>query len=208
MALTQREIDAFNQVKTTIDTLQTEYAAVCVGITATEKQLSELPLLPVPVSDLKAAILDFVDASGGGYLSEQVKPAIIDFATSRMGGSSVKNEEVGRPLSYKALLSAAIPSSGALSRAQLLTYSEKHQFNDLVLYAFFGALVKTGLSAVMDTMSDAEFGYARLTPDQIGTDRATRSAAIQAAQEQLTTLHAKKAALADSLRQLGVSVKG
>lgn len=67
MALTQQEIDAFNQVKNTVATLRAEYDSVCANIVTTEKQLAELPLLPVPLADLKAAMLDFVDASGQTY---------------------------------------------------------------------------------------------------------------------------------------------
>lgn len=50
--------------------------------------------------------------------------------------------------------------------------------------------------------------YASLKPGQIGTDRATRRLAIQAAQDQLAVLRESKATLASSLRQLGITVKG
>lgn len=207
MALTQQEIDAFNQVKNAVATLRAEYEAVCANIVATEKQLAELPLLPVPLADLKAAMLDYVDARGQAYLSEYVKPAIQDFARNAMGGVSSDQNLFGRPLRFKELESAITGTGGAYSRAQLITYAEKEQFNDLALYAFFGTLIKAELTAAMATMTDADFGYAGLTQGQIGTDRATRRAAIQAAQDQLTTLHASKATLADSLFQLGVIVK-
>lgn len=208
MALTQQEIDAFNQVKTTVTTLQAEYEAVCANIVATEKQLAELPLLAVPVDDLKAAILDFVDARGQDYLAESVKSSIKDFATHVMSGSSVDQKLMGLPLIFKELESACSGNNGAISVAQLITQLGKGQFNDLALYAFFGDLVKAGLSNVMATMTDADFGYDRLTPEQIGTDRATRRHAIQAAQDQLAALRESKATLASSLRQLGITVKG
>lgn len=207
MALTQQEIDAFNQVKNTVATLRAEYDTVCANIAATEKLLAELPLLPVPLADLKAAMLDFVDARGQAYLSEYVKPAIQDFTRNAMGGVSSDLNLFGHPLRFKELESAITGTGGAYSRAQLITYAEKEQFNDLALYAFFGTLIKAGLTAAMAAMTDADFGYAGLTQGQIGTDRATRRAAIQAAQDLLTTLHTSKATLADSLFQLGVIVK-
>lgn len=208
MALTQQEIDAFNQVKITVATIQAEYAAVCADIAATEKQLAELPLLPVPVADLKAAVLDLVDARGQAYLAKFVKPAIHDFATNKMMGTSVEQGLIGKPLRFKDLEKAVAGVGGASSRAQLITAFDKHQFNDLALYAFFGALVKAGLTSAMDDMADAEFGYDGLLPEQVGTDRATRRAAIQAAQDRLAALQANKITLADNLRQLGVSVNG
>lgn len=208
MALTQQEIDAFNQVKNTVAALQAEYADVCANIAATEKQLAELPLLPVPVADLKAFVLDFVDARGQSYLAEFVKPAIRDFATNQMGGIGTDQSLFGKPLPFLDLERAVAGTSGGNSRAQLLSAFDKHQFNDLMLYAFFGDLVKAGLKAVMDTMTDEEFGYAAATDGQIGTDRATRRLAIQAAQDQLAALRESKATLASSLRQLGITVKG
>lgn len=208
MALTQQEIDAFNQVKNTVATLQAEYEAVCANIVATEKQLAELPLLPVPVADLKAAILDFVDARGQDYLVTRVKSSIKDFATHLMNGSEVDQKLIGSPLRFKDLESAYSGNNGALSVAQLITSHDKRQFNDLALYAFFGDLVKAGLNNVMATMTDDDFGYAKLTPGQIGTDRATRRLAIQSAHDQLAALRENKATLASSLRQLGITVKG
>lgn len=206
MALTQQELDAFDQVKTTVAAMREEYDTVCANIVATEKQLAELPLLPVPLADLKAAMLDFVDASGQAYVSEFVKPAIRAFTTNGMGGTGYDINLFGKPIRFKELASAIAGTGGAYSRAQLVTPYEKAQFNDLALYAFFGTLVKAGLTAAMDTMTDADFGYAGLTQEQIGTDRATRRAAIQAAQDQLVTLRASKVTLAGNLFQLGVIV--
>lgn len=206
--LSQKDIAAFDQVQATVAAMRAEYGTVCANIVATEKHLAELPLLPVPVADLKAAVLDFVDASGQAYLEEFVKPAIIDFATNSMGGASTDHGLMGKPLRFKELESAIAGTGGAISRAQLITTFEKQQFNDIALYAFFGALVKAGLTTAMETMTDADFGYDRLRGDQIGSDRATRRADIRAAQDQLTALRASKATLAKSLGQLGVFVGG
>ena len=119
MALTQQEIDAFNQVKTTVATLQAEYEAVCANIVATEKQLAELPLLPVPVADLKAAILDLIDASGSGYLSECVKPTIASFATNMLGGMGVDTALRGKPVRFKELESAIAGTGQVLHKSRL-----------------------------------------------------------------------------------------
>lgn len=188
--------------------MRAEYDDVCQSIAANEKLLIELPLLPVPAADLKAAMSDFIDARGQAYLEEFIKPAIKDFATHSMSGTAAIASTMGLPLSFKELENAIDGTGGALSRAQLITTFEKHQFNDIALYAFFGMQIKAGLNAVMDTMTDADFGYSNLKPEQIGTDRVARRTAIQAAQEQLTVLRASKTTLADNLRQLGVIVKG
>ncbi len=206
MSLTQKEKDAFEQVKSTVANLRAEYDTVCAEIVVTEKQLAELPLKPVPLADLKAAILDFVDARGQAYLNEKIAPAIRNFATCGMNGVAAKGVFC-QPMTFEDL-ERSHNGTGAASYGQLLTMLDKHQFNDHVLYALFADLVKEGLSSAMDTMTEADFGYANLTPGQIGTDRATRRQAIQAAQDQLEALHARKAEISSSLRQLGVSVKG
>ncbi|MDD4978777.1 MAG: hypothetical protein PHI29_09105 [Gallionella sp.] len=208
MALTQQEIDAFNQVKSSVAAIQAQYDAVCVEIATTENQLSDFPLLPVPIADLKAAILDFVDARGQAYLAEYIRPSIQQFATNQMAGGSVDLHSIGKPILFRDLENAINGVSGASSNAQLITAFDKFQFNDLALYAFFGALVKAGLTSAMAGMVDADFGYDGLLPEQIGTDRVTRRAAIQAAQDTLSALQVSKSALADNLRQLGVVVKG
>lgn len=208
MELSKQDIDAFNQVKTAVTSLRAEYDGVCESIAATEKHLTELPLLPVPVGDLKAAVLDLVDACGKAYLAENVKPAIASLATNMAGGSSADVALIGKPLRYKELQAAIAGTGGTHSRPQLLTAFDKHQFNDVALYAFFGALVKAGLTAAMNTMTEEDFGYDKLLPEQVGTDRATRTAAIEAAQAELIALRASKKTLADNLFQLGVVVEG
>lgn len=203
MELTQKEIDAFNQVKSTVEALRAEYATVCAEIVATEKMLVELPVLPVPIEDFKAAILDFVDARGKDYLNEVVKKSVTDFSTHMMSGIGVDNKYMGMPLGFNELERAIAGTAGSLSIARLVS---KEHTGDLALYAFFGDLVKAGLAAAMDTMSDADFGYDGLTSKDVGTDRATRRQAIQDAQHQFSMLTARKASLSSSLRQLGVVI--
>lgn len=206
--LTTQDIAAFEKVKNTVDTMRAEYETVCQDITATQNLLNELPLLPVPVDDLKAAILDFVDARGKAYLEATVKPGITAFATHHMSGLAVPAGKLGMPLGFYELQGAIAGQDGSISQAQFVTVSGKSQFNDFALYAFFGPLVMAGLSAVMETMTGADLGYSNLKPEQIGTDRATRRAAIQAAQDQLNALLARKADIAKNLSRLGVIVKG
>jgi len=208
MTLTQKEIDAFNQVKSTVAALRDEYDTICADISAKEKHLAELPNMPVPVADFKAAILDLVDARGKNYINEFVKPSITAFATHMMGGSGTDIGVMGYPLNFIELESAIDGTGGALSYAQLITQMSKAQFNDIALYAFCGELVKAGLTVAMETMSDEDFGYDKITQAQIGSDRATRRAAIQATREQLAALTERKEAVRSSLRQLGVEVKG
>ena len=89
--------------------------------------------------------------------------------------------------------------------AQLMTPS-KHQFNDQVLYYFFGQLVKEGLSKLMNEMPLEDFGYGAIHPDKIGTDRATRRATIDNLKQKLGELNARREELKTKLLSLGCSL--
>lgn len=205
MSETNKDVDAFNQVKNAVNNLRGEYDEVCARIAQTEKKLADLPILPVPVADLKAAILDMVDKAGEKYISE-MKNNIQSVATNKRSNVTFHMDLVGKPLRFKDL-NAALYGGNSDTNIDLniLTQGNTILF-DFVLCAVAGALVKASMSKVMDNMTDAEFGYAKLLPSQIGTDRATRIADIKDAEAQLGELLASKKSIAEKLRQLGVSV--
>lgn len=210
MTLTQKEIDAFNQVKASVANLRTEYDAVCADILETERQLKELPLLPVPPEDLKAAIIDMVEASGAGYRAA-IKRQIVAIATNEKSGFSVGSKEfellLGKPLRFAEINSTLYGgvSSGNVSYQNMLT-GGNIGLVDTAIFAVAGGLVKVMLASVMEELTAEDMGYRSMEPNQIGTDRATRRAMIKAAQDRLTTLCESKFKLALSLGQLGIVV--
>lgn len=210
MTLTQAEIDAFNQVKASVATLRTEYDAVSADILKTEQQLKELPLLPVPPEDLKAAIIDMVEASGAGYRTA-IKQQILAIATNEKSGFSVGSKEfemlLGSPLRFAELNSAIYGgvSTGNVSYQGMLT-GGNIRLVDTAIFAVAGDLVKIMLTSVMEELTAEDMGYRDLKPNQIGTDRATRRTAIKAVHDRLATLRENKSKLAASLCQLGIVV--
>lgn len=211
MSLTQAEIDAFNQVKASVATLRTEYETVCADILKTEQQLKELPLLPVPPEDLKAAIIDMVEASGVGYRTA-IKRQIKAIATNEKCGFNVGSKDfdlMGTPLRFAEINSTLHggPSSGVVGYQNMLTGSNIGLV-DTAIFAVAGDLVKNMLMSVMEELTAEDLGYHGIKSDQIGTDRATRRATIQAAQDHLEALRENKAKLSVSLSQLGILVAG
>lgn len=198
--------DAYAKVKAAADALRADHDAVCLEIEAAQKELDALPLLTVPPEDLKAGILDFVDASGRRYGADKVRAAISAFAKGYMAGAGGA-DRLGKPLRYCDIEGAIAGTSAEMGWAQILT-PDKSQFNDQVIYCFFAELVREGLRRVMADMTPAELGYDAIHPDKIGTDRAARRAAIDALQARLADLHDRKADLAGKLRALGHLVKG
>jgi len=192
---------AFAQVQTTVNQLRTEYASVCAQIADTQNQLTAAPLAYVPLADLQAGILDFIDASGLQYAQNEIIGTISSFAQNYMTGNTNNPALNGKPLRF-CDIESAVNGAGFV---QLLT-PYKTVFNDQALYYFFGQLVKQGLSALMAEMSPEAFGYGKVTPDQIGSDRVTRRAAIVALNTQLSALQAQKADLAAKLIALGVRI--
>lgn len=209
MELTQTEIAAFNQVQESVSKLRDEYATVCADILIAEKKLKELPLLPVPPEDLKAAIIDMVEASGYGYRIA-IKRQIKALATNEKCGFSIGSKEfnlLGTPLRFSEINSALYGGSspGVVGYQNMLTASNIGLV-DTAIFSVAGELVKTLLTSVMEEMTADDLGYKGIKKDQIGTDRATRLATIKATNEYLELLRDRKSKLSISLFRLGILV--
>ncbi|MFA6312344.1 MAG: hypothetical protein WC681_12755 [Sterolibacterium sp.] len=196
---------AYARVRETINELRAEYDQVSVNITAAETELAELPLAPVPAEDLKAGILEFIEASGRRYGADRVRGSIASFATGGMLGLSAEAGSFGKPLRFRDIDGAISGINPPMSWAQLLTPDGAH--NDQVLYCFVADLVNEGLRRIMADMTPQELGYGTIHPNKIGTDRATRRAAITALEARLAELRIRKDDLAEKLRALGTAVK-
>lgn len=197
---------SYAKVQETAAAMRTEHDQVCAEIVATETELKELPLAHVPVEDLKAGILDFVEASGRRYGADKVRAAIASFARGHMSGMSGANR-LGRPLRYCDIEDAISGTSPEMSWAQILS-PDKSQFNDQVLYYFFAELVQEGLRRIMADMAPAELGYDAIQSDEIGTDRATRRVEIEDRRQRLADLIGRRDDLRGKLSALGFPVKG
>lgn len=196
---------AYEKVRAAAAELQAEYRSVCAEIDQVEQELKVLPLAPVPFEDLKAGILEFIEASGARYAEHHVKAAIAAFATGHCAGISSPLGALGKPLRYCDLDGAITGEHAAMGWAQLCA-ADKSSQNDQVFYYFFSELIKAGLSRVMESMTAADFGYNTIHPDKIGTDRATRRKAIEAHSARLKELQERRADIADKLRRLGCAV--
>jgi hypothetical protein len=209
MELTQKEIDAFNHVKESVEKLRAEYDITCQDISKEEKLLKELPLLPVPPDDLKAAIIDMIDASGVNYRTA-IKRHIKELATNVRCGFNLGSPEfdlMGTPLRFLEISAALY---GTESRAnvgyQNILTSSNIGLVDAAIFSVAGELVKELLASVMEEMTPDELGYGKILSSKIGTDRATRRATIQATEDRLSILYKNKTTLSESLGQLGISV--
>jgi len=209
MELTQKEINAFNQVQTAVTHLRDEYANVCSEIAAAEKLLEELPLLPVPVDDLKAAIIDMVEASGKDFRIA-IKRQLIALATNHQCGWSVGSKYfalLDKPLRFTEINAALYggASPAVVSYQNMLTGSNIGLV-DTAIFSVAGDLVKNLLTSVMEELKAEGLGYGNLKPGQVGTNRAERRAKIQETMDILEALRVKKTVLSESLSQLGIVV--
>lgn len=152
-----------------------------------------------------------VDVEGkihSGRIAAQIKA----FATNKNSSLNLSSEEgrkqVGKPITYE-FIDGTISKTNAIKFAHNYSLLGVDQSGGLVTYALCavaGDLVKAKLSEIMDGMTPADFGYNKLDPSEVGTDRATRRLAIQGAEDKLIALRERKLTLAQSLRQLGVTV--
>lgn len=193
---------AYAKVKETIQALRADYDSTCAEIEQTEAELEALPLAPVPLEDMKAAILQFIEASGQRYADRHVRKAISTFATGSMGGLGVDAGLIGKPLRFLDI-EAAIGNENTVSgRAQFATYALQ-EFDDGALYFFFGDLVREGLRRIMDEMAPQEFGYGAIHPGKVGSGLSERRSAIAATAARLEELREKRGDLAAKLLALG-----
>lgn len=193
---------AYGKVQETIQALRSDYAGTIAEIKVTEATLKALYLAPLPLEDLKAGILDFVGASGRRYLDGVIRRNLAQFAT---GGRCDAEGRKGRPLRYCDIEGAITGESPVLASEQL--FQERlDEFNGQVLGSFFAESAKEALRRVMADMTPGEFGYGKVEPHEVGTDRATRRKAIQETKEKLVALDTQREELARQLRGLGFSI--
>ena len=193
---------AYGKVQETIQSLRTDYADTIAEIEVTEATLKALHLAPLPLEDLKAGILDFVGASGQRYLDGIIRRNIAQFAT---GGRSDAEGRKGRPLRYCDIEGAITGESPVLASEQI--FQERlDEFNGHIMGSFLAEFTKEALCRVMADMTPGEFGYGKVEPHEVGTDRATRRKAIQEAKQKLAALDAQRDELARQLRGLGFSI--
>lgn len=196
---------AFETVKNAVSSIKQEYRTLRAEISILEERQRQLPFAPVPLADMKAAILDLIDSSGNIHADEVVKGAISTFAT---GGNTAGNiENRGQPLSFKNIEMATSGQNNYLSRHRFVTGEQAPEaIANMAFYCFFADLIKQRLASVMQTMSEADFGYHTIHPDKVGTDRVTRRAEIVLIKTQLAEKYATKKQLEAKLAQLGVSI--
>jgi hypothetical protein len=192
-------VSAFTQVRSAVSQLRKEYSDVISHISSLEAEIAIEQRKHVPVADMKAAILDFIDQSGEAYAT-RLRGTITRFATAKLDGNP---PFTGKPLQFNEIEQVLGGYWGLNLRTQLMK-EQVNVLDDHALYFLFGDLIKEKLSAVMERMSDAEFGYDKLHPDKIGTDRATRKNVIAEMRDRLAALHMRKRDLSKMLGDLGI----
>ncbi len=202
---------AYEQVKKTGDALKADYVRTCNEIVAAETELEALPLAPVPFEDMKAAILDFVDASGERH-AEKLRTFIADFANGRTGYGGgaggvgmVDLHDVGKPMNFAIIQGAILGNGSAASDARILTGGIAGLV-DRAFYYFCAQMVREGLQKTMDRMTPEEFGYDKIRPADVGTPRRERVVAIAALEARLAELRSRKAGLEGKILRLGFAI--
>lgn len=195
--------NAYETVRTTVDSLKVQYNQLCSQIADAQRALDNAPLLRVPLTDMKAAVLDFFSAAGDRYAADVIAPAISAFARNHNQGTGGDRELVGKPLRFCDL--EDIIGGGSKDFANQLATPSKNIFDDRALYALFAPMIKARVQVLMGTMSPADFGYNKIDSSSIGSDRATRRLEIEALKGTLNELNERRIDLKTKLVALGVT---
>lgn len=194
-------VAAFEQVKQIVSALKAEHCAVIDEISDAEERLRTLPLAYLPIDDVKAGILEFVESAGERYAEREIRSTIKEFATGSWRNVSA-TDLLGKPLRYADLEGAIYNTNPLMGRAQLLT-PQKSAFDDQVLYFIFAPIVREALQKIMDKMTPEEFGYNTIHPDKIGSPRAERREAIDALNKRIDELQRRKSEIEAKLHSIG-----
>lgn len=203
MALTATEEAAYAQVKATQDKVSADYNKCLKDIEIATKVLQDLPLKTIPFADMKVALSEMVDKKSAEH-DAYMKDVLINIATGSF--NTRKNLRIGEPILFDTV-------EGSTNAAESGDFA---QVNDLVV-DFSGVLVtqafccvtnsllKAKIASLLATLSPADLGYSLIPASEIGTDRATRRAAIATAKANLTALKSLKVSLEGDFLKLGIS---
>lgn len=191
--------NALRQVEKAHIEITGEIKQIDQAIAELENENTSLPKLFAPFDDLKQGILDLIDSAGERWRREKIRAQLISFSTGMMGGIRGHNQDYGNPLTLRDLDGAVNGVLWPEARAQFLSGGGGGNSDDLSMYAVFGDAIKATLSKVMETITPEEFGYGKITKDNIGPTRAEMHGRITANNQEIDRLKARRKVLQQEL---------
>ncbi|MCA8060684.1 hypothetical protein [Burkholderia cepacia] len=189
-------LTAHTAVKAAIDALCAERQVVRSRIAECESRIKTLGAGFLPLSDLKAAILESILSAYASAAREAIKNRVVDFGTEEYHGTQ-------RPLSFSAvskMLEGDYSSRPTPERV-------KGFADDLAMYFYCEDSIKSRLAQFLEGMSADDFGYNRVASSHFTVlSRSERRTQMESVQSEVAGLRNDLKVLEEKLAQFGVDI--
>lgn len=192
-------IENINGVKTK---LKKQLEEIMIAIEAAQKKLSWLQDSYLPIDDLKESIIQFLAAKGQEYQSEIIRPAISNLALNNLWGSSGM-KRFGLTLTYQEIEDAIEGIKVGFSACQIISPNKIYHFDDRAFFGLLFVQIEPVLRQIIGNMKPAEFGYDKITAEEIGPGLEERREMIRETAQEILALEQGKATVISKLESLG-----
>ena len=198
----QNAVSAYENVKILKQTLKTENEAIDQEIAEAKNKLEWLQRSYLPFQDFKESIIEFLRKSGQNYLEKMIRPAITDLAVNHKWGVGFPPEKFGIPMDFQIIQKAINEDLPQFMACQIFTPVKSTFFDDRAFLALLFNMIEPTLRNILEKMSPEEFGYNRITPNEIGPGLEDRAKMIQMIKVKIQELENKKGVNAKRLAAL------
>jgi hypothetical protein len=199
----QSVVSAYQNVRAAKKALEADNKSIGEEITKAQDELAWLQNSYLSLPDLKECIIQFLCRAGQDY-QMKIPPAIKELATNGGWGVGFPIEEYGMPLKYRTIEKALDGELGSFVSYQIFTPDKSIYFDDRVFLGLLFKLIEPTIRSIMEEMQPEQFGYGRITANQIGPALEERKQMIQDIKAKIKVLEEKKAANAEKLITLSV----
>ena len=196
-------IENINAVKTK---LKKQLEEIMIAIEAAQKNLSWLQDSYLPIDDLKESIIQFLAAKGQEYQSEIIRPAMSDLALNNLWGSSGM-KRYGMTLTYQEIEDAIEGIKVGFSACQIISPNKNYHFDDRAFFGLLFVQIEPVLRNIIGNMKPAEFGYDKITAEEIGPGLEERREMIRETAQEILALEQGKATVIGKLESLGENAR-
>lgn len=198
-------LSAFTQVKEAAAQLRSGLHVANAEIASLEGEIAALPNMRPPFEDLKTAMLDLAKATGERHAA-QFRLNIIEHATGRKFIDAVSQGEIGKPMQLGRLERAINDGYGG-EAMPIFIQARVHAPVELPLFALFFDMIKGELEKAMLDITPEDFGYNKVSQNEIGPSRAEMRRLIDEKKARIEVVKRNRENLISQLSQLGIPIR-
>lgn len=192
-------VSAYESVKLTKQVLKTENETIDAEIAKAKEELDWLESSYLPLEDLKEGIVEILLCGAKDYEIGTIQRGLANLATNTAW--SLQLAEYGKPLKFQTVEKTLSGKLGNFTACQIFT-PEKSQIDDRVFLALLFKTIEPTIRRIMEEMTPEQFGYAGISPSEIGPGLKERREMIQSIKARIQELEHKKGVNAQKIYAL------